>query len=144
MKERRFLIVLALGFGLLAACQPVTAGVLVNTGGESDQKNQSLGSAPAAPQGLPGSHYSYSGDDAYDPAAGGLSIKQSPANLAKEQPVRQSGGYSGDDAYDPAAGGLSIGQKPANLAKEQPVRQSGGYSGDDAYDPAAGGLGFYK
>jgi len=144
MKASRFLIVLAIGLFWLAACQPVTAGVLVETGGESVQEKESLGSVPAAPQRIPGPYYSYSGDDAYDPAAGGLGSEQQSPDFTNEKPDLKSGGYSGDDAYDPAAGGLSFEQKPPAGPSEQPVRKSGGYSGDDAYDPAAGGLGFYK
>lgn len=140
MKARRFLIILALGFGLLAACQPVTAGVLVETGGEGAQENQSLGSVPAAPQRLPGPYYSYSGDDAYDPAAGGLNLGQRPSDIVKGQPVRKSGGYSGDDAYDTAAGGLSLKQKQPVTDMEKDFFNKGSYSGDDPYDPAAGGL----
>ena len=64
---------------------------------------------------------SYSGDDLYDPAAGG-----NPARAARSAPTS----HSGDDAYDLAAGSL-----PALF-----VRPAGAsYSGDDAYDPAAGG-----
>lgn len=63
---------------------------------------------------------SYSGDDDYDPAAGGRP-ERSPALF---------GGYSGDDVYDPAAG---------SYPEQFVVSPFGGYSGDDAYDPAAGG-----
>ncbi|MGD8397871.1 MAG: hypothetical protein PVG11_03365 [Anaerolineae bacterium] len=83
---------------------------------------------------------SFSGDDAYDPAAGG-----SPALLAVTDYVAAGRTFdralAGDAAYDPAAGGL-----PA-LA----IFQVAGYdmaarafdsslSGDAAYDAAAGGL----
>ena len=64
---------------------------------------------------------SYSGDDAYDQAAGGFAALS----------TRSSASYSGDDAYDPAAGGR---------AALSGVTVSASYSGDDAYDPAAGGL----
>ena len=140
MKARRFLIVLALGFGLLAACQPVEAGTIPETGSESSLAEESLSSPPEAPQRIPGEYYSYSGDDAYDPAAGGLSIGQKPSDLVKEQPLRKSGGYSGDDAYDPAAGGLSLEQKQPAVNMEQYFFNQGSYSGDDPYDSAAGGL----
>jgi hypothetical protein len=50
----------------------------------------------------------YSGDDAYDPAAGG----QPRVSLVK--PFQAStGSYSGDDVYDPAAGGMSFIDDPA-------------------------------
>lgn len=65
-------------------------------------------------------HISYSGDDDYDPAAGG-------------QPLfvpTHASSYSGDDAYDPAA------ERHAKLIRAL----ASSYSGDDAYDPAAGGL----
>lgn len=140
MKTGKFLIVLALVFCLLAACQPVGAGIIPETGNESSFTDESLSSPPEVSHRIPGKYYSYSGDDAYDPAAGGLSPGQKSSDLVKEQPVRKSGGYSGDDAYDPAAGGLSFEQEPPTRAPELPVRKSGGYSGDDAYDPAAGGL----
>ncbi len=61
----------------------------------------------------------FSGDDAYDPAAGGRAV---PIPLYTDS-------YSGDDAYDPAADGLARPQQ--NYAVT--------FSGDDAYDPAAGG-----
>jgi hypothetical protein len=64
---------------------------------------------------------SYSGDDAYDPAAGGTpgeAVKVLSANgpsplpcalaedeIASRNASRIPGGFSGDDAYDPAAGG---------------------------------------
>jgi hypothetical protein len=82
---------------------------------------------------------SLSGDDAYDPAAGGLQALYF---------AEASASYSGDDAYDPAASDLhglaasgvvtrytdDTACDPAALAF------AGDYSGDDAYDPAAGGL----
>lgn len=64
---------------------------------------------------------SYSGDDAYGPAAGGF-----PELYAGVAP-----GFSGDDAYDLAAGGNP--ERGASIF-------AAGSSGDDAYDPAAGGL----
>lgn len=70
-----------------------------------------------------GSAGSYSGDDEYDPAAGGLPAVSTFAVV---------GSYSGDDKYDPAAGGLPAVSTFAAVA--------GNYSGDDEYDPAAGGL----
>ena len=63
---------------------------------------------------------SLSGDDAYDPAAGGQPL------LARTSTIS----YSGDDAYDPAAGGQTL--RVSTFASS--------FSGDDAYDPAAGGL----
>jgi hypothetical protein len=63
---------------------------------------------------------SFSGDDAYDPAAGGSAL---PGG-------RQVNSFSGDDAYDPAAGGMLL---PASSYVSS-------FSGDDAYDPAAGGV----
>ena len=66
----------------------------------------------------------YSGDDAYDLAAGALTAPN-------PQPVMS---YSGDDAYDLAADG-----QPA----ETPARYAKRFSGDDDYDSAAGGL-FYE
>jgi hypothetical protein len=144
MKTRRFLIVFVMGFGLLAACQPITAETLAGTGGESVQVEENMGSVPVAPKRVQGAHSSYSGDDAYDPAAGGLSLGQKPSDLIREQPLRKSGGFSGDDAYDPAAGGLSLEQKSPAVDMEGYFFNKGSYSGDDPYDPAAGGLGFYK
>jgi hypothetical protein len=89
---------------------------------------------------------SYSGDDAYDPAAGGLSAYESPSESASpnQAGLAFSAGYSGDDAYDPAAGGLSA---SFSLAAEgddcddpSGLASVGSFSGDDAYDPAAGGI----
>jgi len=140
MKASRFLIVLTIGLFWLAACQPVTAGVLVETGGESAQEKESLDMVSSAPRRVPGPYYSYSGDDAYDPAAGGLGIElQLPVSI-NEKPALRSGGYNGDDVYDPAAGGLSIGQKQPVTDMEKDFFNKGSYSGDDPYDPAAGGL----
>ena len=67
----------------------------------------------------------YSGDDAYDPAAGALIASN----------ARFVMNFSGDDAYDLAAGG-----EPAKT----PMRYVNCFSGDDAYDPAAGGLYYYE
>lgn len=64
---------------------------------------------------------SYSGDDAYDPAAGGFPELYSGAAFS----------FSGDDAYDLAAGGFP--ERGALIF-------AAGFGGDDAYDPAAGGL----
>jgi hypothetical protein len=95
---------------------------------------------------------SYSGDDVYDPAAGGLRALSvvAASDVASYGPagLAIAGGFSGDDAYDPAAGGLPalsavafaasqgdvVGRSAAGLAI------TGGFSGDGAYDPAAGGL----
>jgi hypothetical protein len=96
----------------------------------------------------------YSGDDAYDPAAGGL---PAISGAAAPQRINRRGAttLSGDDAYDPAAGGLpaiswagftqdtDFDLPCAPTASELEARRSrsvdGGFSGDDAYDPAAGG-----
>jgi hypothetical protein len=108
----------------------------------------------------------FSGDDAYDPAAGGrpeLSVFLAYAWLKSSGTSSYSGDdlydpaavsvfwpasraatrtYSGDDAYDPAAGGDPV---PAcDLAAAEIIRRivlhvPGGLSGDAAYDPAAGG-----
>ena len=64
---------------------------------------------------------SFSGDDAYDPAAGAI----------PELFVSVASSFSGDDAYDVAAGGIP------DLAA---FTFAAGFGGDDAYDPAAGGL----
>jgi hypothetical protein len=64
---------------------------------------------------------SYSGDDAYDPAAGGFPELYSGVAFS----------LSGDDAYDLAAGGIP--ERAAFIF-------AAGFGGDDAYDPAAGGL----
>jgi hypothetical protein len=105
---------------------------------------------------------SYSGDDLYDPAAGGFpelyaSVAASFSGddaydlAAGANPERGAllfaAGFSGDDPYDPAAGGLpavalfSVAESWGELAAcdlAEPV-VLGGFSGDDAYDPAAGG-----
>lgn len=62
----------------------------------------------------------FSGDDAYDPAAGAINV----------QFVQN---FSGDDAYDSAAGGLIY---------EPTVRYVSNFSGDDAYDLVANGAPF--
>jgi hypothetical protein len=98
---------------------------------------------------------SISGDDAYDPAAGGL---PAVAVAAVPQRIVPSGAttLSGDDAYDPAAGGLpalavagivrSAGPEIACAPSDSELEArraravDGGFSGDDAYDPAAGGI----
>ena len=64
---------------------------------------------------------SYSGDDAYDRAAGGF----------PELYTSVASSFSGDDAYDLAAGGIP--ERAAFIF-------AAGFGGDDAYDPAAGGL----
>ena len=60
----------------------------------------------------------YSGDDAYDPAAGGLYFEPS---------VHYVQNFSGDDDYDPAAGG-----QPTTA----PARYVNRFSGDDSYERA--------
>jgi hypothetical protein len=80
---------------------------------------------------------SYSGDDAYDPATGGLAAWS----------VGAVASYSGDDAYDPAAGGLpalpvfafAASQGDDGTCELAVFSSAGGFSGDDPYDPAAGG-----
>jgi hypothetical protein len=73
--------------------------------------------------------YTYSGDDAYDPAAGGTPERS--VSSATPDPrlsvFTAAASYSGDDDYDPAAGG-----KPGLSAAAT-------FSGDDDYDIAAGG-----
>jgi hypothetical protein len=92
------------------------------------------------------SDVSYSGDDAYDPAAGGLSASESPSESISlvQTGLAFSGGYSGDDAYDPAAGGLFGSFSFADASDEcddaSGIALVGTFSGDDAYDPAAGGI----
>jgi hypothetical protein len=92
---------------------------------------------------------SYSGDDAYDPAAGGLRPLSGVAasDVASYSPAgfAAAGSYSGDDAYDPAAGGLpalsTVAASQSDVVDCDPAGSAivGRYSGDDAYDPAAGG-----
>ena len=114
-----------------------------------------LVAAPVAAQAAVVGEHSYSGDDAYDPAAGGL-----PALSAFAVPQRATriaaSTLSGDDAYDPAAGGLptlsavsSVQNSGSALpcapsADELEARSTrwvdGGFGGDDDYDPAAGGI----
>jgi hypothetical protein len=88
---------------------------------------------------------SYSGDDAYDPAAGGQ----------PERSIAAADTCSGPDPYDPASGchpELSLldvapgnsadnacGLSADEIASRKALRIPGGLSGDDAYDPAAGG-----
>gem|GEM_PF-2081384 len=105
---------------------------------------------------------SYSGDDPYDPAAGGfpglyLSVDGSLSGddaydlaagaLPERGALVFAAGFSGDDAYDPAAGGLaavslfSVAELRGELAEcdASALSVAGGLSGDDLYDPAAGG-----
>ncbi len=96
-----------------------------------------LAATPVAAQSAGGADHSYSGDDAYDPAAGGtpeLSVASLPHRIIEEGAVT----FSGDDAYDPAAGGtpeLSVASLPHRIIAGGAVT----LSGDDTYDPAAGG-----
>jgi hypothetical protein len=89
---------------------------------------------------------SYSGDDAYDPAAGGLFAYESPSESISlvQAGLAFRGGYSGDDAYDPAAGGLFASFSFADASDDcddaSGLALVGSFSGDDAYDPAAGGI----
>lgn len=90
--------------------------------------------------GIVGTH---SGDDAYDPAAGGLPAASPTISSPPARSARAST-YSGDDAYDPAAGGIPGGEADCGLSAGEIARRiariPGGFSGDDAYDPAAGGV----
>ena len=81
---------------------------------------------------------SFSGDDAYDPAAGGepeLSVVAVPSQLASAA----ASSLSGDDAYDPAAGAY-LELSAVAVPKQFASAAISSFSGDDAYDPAAGGL----
>ena len=111
MIKRRYVLVLFVT-GLLLALVSLAATM------GSNEKRDALNSEHAAAD---STSMTYSGDDAYDPAAGGTP-ERSVLSIA--------GSYSGDDAYDPAAGGTP---------ERSVVIIAGGYSGDDAYDPAAGG-----
>ena len=105
---------------------------------------------------------SYSGDDAYDPAAGGfpelyingsVSLSGDDAYdlaagaLPERGALLFAAGFGGDDAYDPAAGGLaavslfSMAESRGELAEcdASVLSVVGGFGGDDLYDPAAGG-----
>ncbi|MFC2030472.1 hypothetical protein ACFLWA_07085 [Chloroflexota bacterium] len=80
---------------------------------------------------------SYSGDDAYDPAAGAVprasvsTISQRTASVAPTS-------HSGDDDYDPAAGGSP--ERPVvSIARRSATADPTSLSGDDDYDAAAGG-----
>ena len=89
----------------------------------------------------------WSGDDAYDPAAGGTPELSVSAAVARSNfgssALSAVGSYSGDDAYDPAAGGTPELSVSAVLARSNfgasELSAVGSLSGDDAYDPAAGG-----
>jgi hypothetical protein len=84
---------------------------------------------------------SYSGDDLYDPAAGGRpELSVAMASASERSPFSTGISYSGDDPYDPAAGGrpeLSVAM--ASASERSPFSTGISYSGDDPYDPAAGG-----
>ena len=96
---------------------------------------------------------SFSGDDAYDRAAGGR--PELSLILAKRRSASSAeASYSGDDAYDPAVVGWSglpmvdivwdaaavkCGLSADEIAERSAMVVAGGFSGDDAYDPAAGG-----
>ena len=97
-----------------------------------------LVATPVAAQTVGAGVGSYSGDDAYDPAAGGL-LAISVAAVSQQDGRSGATTLSGDDAYDPAAGGLPA---ISVAAAPQRITRSGAttWSGDDAYDPAAGGL----
>lgn len=100
----------------------------------------------------------FSGDDAYDPAAGAtpqLAVAARPT-ISRSAAISPST-FSGDDAYDVAAGsspelsvaGATLGYDArqglaCELADDEIVAReawsvAGGFSGDDAYDRAAGG-----
>jgi hypothetical protein len=96
-----------------------------------------LVAAPVAAQTGDGGGISYSGDDPYDPAAGGLptiSLNQVPLGSVASSATT----LSGDDAYDPAAGGLDP-LENVWVSEWVARRDITTLSGDDAYDPAAGG-----
>jgi hypothetical protein len=78
----------------------------------------------------------YSGDDDYDPAA--ASIATSPAPPINPSAFAARSSFGGDDAYDPAAGGVA--HLPLFVSSsEGTFSADGSFGGDDAYDPAAGG-----
>lgn len=80
---------------------------------------------------------SYSGDDPYDPAAGGLpAISLNP--VPQRHVASSTTTLSGDDAYDSAAGGLDPLVDPW-VSEWAARRHVTTLSGDDAYDRAAGG-----
>lgn len=101
-----------------------------------------------------GATATYSGDDDYDPAAGGtpeqsviapaasasplVDCTLSPNEIAARRALTIEAGFSGDDDYDPAAGGMPELSVIA-LAERSALSGSVSYSGDDDYDPAAGG-----
>ena len=96
-----------------------------------------LAAVPVAAQTGDVGKASYSGDDGYDPAAGGLpAISLSPGSLGSIASSATS--LSGDDAYDPAAGGLEplVNHWVSEWAARRHITT---LSGDDAYDRAAGG-----
>jgi hypothetical protein len=82
----------------------------------------------------------YSGDDPYDPAAGGQPEKSLSTSLQRSTSTAAST-HSGDDAYDPAAGGQPEMSLATRVQPSTPMTANT-YSGDDAYDPAAGGTPF--
>jgi hypothetical protein len=113
----------------------------------------------AAGAGFDGS--TYSGDDAYDRAAGGFpelamsgaaslsgdgAYDLAAGALPERGALVFASGFGGDDAYDPAAGGLAA-VSLFSLSESLKVAEcdssglsvSGRFGGDDAYDPAAGG-----
>jgi len=97
-----------------------------------------LSAIPVAAQTAGSADRSYSGDDAYDPAAGGLPSLTVAAIPHRIIPTGATT-FSGDDSYDPAAGGLpvlSVAALPQRIIRSDATT----FSGDDAYDPAAGGL----
>jgi hypothetical protein len=98
--------------------------------------------------------HSYSGDDVYEPVAGGPPALSVGA-LAEWSVPTTAGGYSGDDAYDQAAGGTPEQSIAILVAQVSPVvacspstggaiaqsawATGGDFSGDDDYDPVAAG-----
>ena len=96
-----------------------------------------LVAAPVAAQSVDAGGISYSGDDPYDPAAGGLpaiSLNQVPLGSVASSATS----LSGDDAYDPAADGLEP-LENVWVSEWAARRDITTLSGDDDYDPAAGG-----
>jgi hypothetical protein len=99
---------------------------------------------------------SFSGDDAYDPAAGGTpELSVVARSLPQRAAPTAAATFSGDDLYDLAAGatpeisvagsvwssgsGIACILSDDEIAARDGWSVAGGYSGDDAYDSAAGG-----
>jgi hypothetical protein len=112
-----------------------------------------LAAAPFAAAMGSESSISYSGDDDYDPAAGGNPETSEAA--ASYWSAFAASSFGGDDDYDPAAGGTpeqSVSAAAADvsslsacdlsadeIAARNVLSSDGRFSGDDDYDWAAGG-----